>query len=48
MAAVGFYFGRLGGLFGLILGGFLTGLPIDKYLDENHRQLVKIAGEEKG
>jgi outer membrane lipoprotein SlyB len=35
----------VGVLFGLIAGQFVTGLPIDKYLDEHFRHLVEIKDE---
>jgi hypothetical protein len=48
VAIIGSQFGRLPCLVGFILGSLATGIPIDKYLDERHRQLTGIEDEKGG
>jgi hypothetical protein len=48
MAVIGYQFGRLPGLVAFSLGALATGLPIDKYLDERHRQLTGAKDEMEG
>jgi hypothetical protein len=47
LAIIGLQFAPLFGLLGLVIGGLVTGLPIDKYLDGKFRQLIAIT-DEKG
>jgi hypothetical protein len=47
LGIIGFQFGFLRGLICFVVGGLLTGLPVDKYIDERFRQLSEIKGEEK-
>ena len=37
----------VGGLFGLYVGQFVTGLPIDKYLDEHFKHLTEMKDEKR-
>ncbi|HUK83822.1 MAG TPA: hypothetical protein VLZ12_14460 [Verrucomicrobiae bacterium] len=47
LGIIGHQFGFLRGLICFVVGGLLTGLPVDKYFDERFRQLIEIKGEEK-
>lgn len=42
-----FRFGLWFSIPGFVIGGFATGLPIDKYLDGHFRQLLEIKDEKK-
>ena len=45
VAIVGFQYGLVPGIVGVAVGGAITGLPIDKYLDGKYRRLIPISGQ---